>query len=361
MSRGFRVEKVKQITDRFERIQEIGGGTYGIVEKCRDLETKEIVAVKRIKNLYPEHGFPYSTLREVNLLKSLNHDNIVNIKAVIQDEDRDAGLHLVFEYCEYDIYALIHCPEAERLESIIMKSLMKQFLVALQFLAVQGIVHRDLKPANMFVTRGGVLKLGDFGLARRLSRRGRMTHQMITIWYRPPEMLLGCQEYGPEVDIWSAGCILFEMATSKVLFQAKDGKEITTLYEIFKVCGRPTDENWPEFKNLKNNASVVSKIQAFPEHSCLNDILRQIPSEFEGLADLLSKMIVMNPRRRITAEDALNHPFFRNMKADTDPHNLPKITRPEMHERLAAERRKKLRENAKKTAMERVVPPRTTD
>ena len=364
MSGVFHVERVKGISERFDVIQEIGGGTYGVVLKSQDCKTKEIVAVKRIKDLQPGEGFPHSTLREANLLKSLSHDNIVQIKAVVQsEEEREKGLYLVFEYCEYDMYALLHCCGVAKIDTVIMKSLMKQFLVGLHFLAVKHVVHRDLKPANMFVTKDGILKLGDFGLARTLGGRGKMTDKVITLWYRPPELLMGCTKYGPEVDIWSAGCILFEMATSKVLFQASDGKEMSTLIHIFQVCGKPTPETWPDFERRygKSYAMSLIRMDGLRSESILPQIFKDnIPSEYEGLSDLLMKMIVLNPARRISAEEALNHPFFKNMKSETDPDHLPKITREEMHERFASQKKKEASQRERRE-MQRTRPQHVTE
>jgi serine/threonine protein kinase len=339
------VQRLKSIADRFLVIAKIGGGTYGEVHKCRDQETGDIVAVKRIIILHPDDGFPNTTLREVQLLRELTHDNIIALKFVVQSEDeKEPGIYLVFDYCEYDLYAVLNMPETPKPSRLWLLSFMKQFLVALHFLAIHRVAHRDLKPANMFVTRAGVLKLGDFGLARKLTERGRLSDKVITLWYRPPELLLGFKKrYETEVDIWSAGCILYEMVTSKPLFQARDATEMSQLLKIFSVSGLPQIDEWPEFYEF--DAAGYWKNQSVPRESQLQDLLRSnIGQDFIGIVEVLVSMLQLNPARRISAEDALNHSFFRELGSSTDPKNLPELKWEEMHQLKASERKKKDKE-----------------
>lgn len=332
------VVHLRSITDRFRIICNIGKGSYGVVQKCQDIETNDIVAVKKILQQNKLNDCPQTTIREVILLQELHHDNIVELKFVVQCEEANEGLYLVFEYCEYDLYALLY---KNYLKQDYILSLMKQLLVAIYVCTIRRIVHRDLKPANIFVTKNNVLKLGDFGLARRLSECTRYSHQVVTIWYRPPELLLGVKQYGTEVDIWSAGCILYEMATSKVLFRSASNDDVSQLIEIFKFMGRPK-KDWIGFQGEK--AQLFSNVKdKVPKESEIKKYLKETVPESYGddFIDLLLKMLAVNPSERITAEESLNHPFIRAIDSSKDPYKLPELDVEEIHQLVVSKERKR--------------------
>jgi serine/threonine protein kinase len=345
---GFHVQRVRSIRERFEEIETIGGGTYGVVQKCRDNKNQDIMALKRIMILRPDDGFPHNTIREVRLLAELRHENIVQLRYVVQSEnEKEPGLYLAFEYCEFDLYALLYMPGIRRLNRNEIFCLIKQFLVALHFCAIHQVVHRDLKPANILVTRKWILKLADFGLARKLSVNGRYSDKVITLWYRPPELLLGCRDYGVEVDIWSAGCILYELITARPLFPANEPSELSQLIAIMALCGSPTYDDWPELQEFKDTSMFRSIMPGARQQSQLRDHLNaHLPPWCEGLPDLLMNMLQMNPRKRITAEEALNHKFIKEMGRDTDPDRViaSLAAREEMHQQKVAENRKRDKE-----------------
>ncbi|KAI4292534.1 negative regulator of the PHO system [Pancytospora philotis] len=186
----------------------IGAGTYAKVYKAVDIETGEIVALKKIK-LNEKEGMPSTALREISLLRSLSHRNILSIIQVIHREDM---LTIVFEYIEYDLISYI-----ERFGSIV--ALVGQLVGGVQHLHSKKIVHRDLKPQNILVSSSGVLKIADFGLARSLNATDfSYSPEVVTLWYRAPELLLGKTNYSCEIDIWSLGCIIYEMFVRKPLF-----------------------------------------------------------------------------------------------------------------------------------------------
>lgn len=332
------VIRIGSITDRFRVICDIGKGSYGVVQKCQDIITNDIVAVKKILQQNKMNDCPQTTIREVSLLQELHHDNIVELKFVVQCEEANEGLYLVFEYCEYDLYALLY---KNYLKRNYILSLMKQLLFAICVCSIRRIVHRDLKPANIFVTKNNVLKLGDFGLARKLSECTRYSHQVVTLWYRPPELLLGVKQYGTEVDIWSVGCIFYEMATSKVLFRSASNDDVSQLIEIFKLMGRPK-KDWIGFQGEK--AQLFSNVKdKLPKESEIKNFLKEtIPEDFgDDFIDLLLKMLALNPSERITAEESINHPFIRSIDRSTDPCKLPELDFEEIHQLVVSKERKR--------------------
>ena len=335
----FPVELVHSINDHFQIIESIGDGTYGCVQKCRDLKTNEIVALKRIKIIRADEGFPHNTIREVKLLRQLRHDNIVLLKGVIHVKT-ERSIYLVFEYCDYDLHALLYMPGLGALNNQLLHSLMRQLMTVLFFLQVRRVVHRDLKPANMFITKNNILKLGDFGLSRELTSNSRYSDNVITLWYRPPELFLGCHNYGPEVDMWSAGCIFYEMITKHPLFVASENNDTKQMQAIMNICGTPDDKDWPEWKNYEKSSIFKPSVATKKPNRLKEHLYRTIPKESHGIIDLLLRMLQMNPRRRITAENAMNHPYFRNPDFEVDPRTLPKLTFPEMHQLKVQETKK---------------------
>ena len=191
-------------TEPFEFLGLVGHGAYGKVFKARERATGALVALKKIKSEHAQDGFPVTGLREVKLLQSLKHDNVVTLREMVS---RKGDIFLKFEYVPHDLVGLLK-QQHITLEHTHIKSLMHQLLKGLAYIHVKGILHRDLKAANLLVTANGTLKLADFGLARFYYKRNTKadyTNRVCTIWYRPPELMLGLTVYGPEVDIWSAG------------------------------------------------------------------------------------------------------------------------------------------------------------
>ena len=184
--------------DRYQKIEKpgsnLGEGTYGVVYKARDKHTQEIVALKRIRLEVEDEGIPSTALREISLLRELSHRNIVDLKDCVQE---DGKLYLVFEFLDKDLKKYMESCSG-MLSSALVKSYLFQMTRGLAFCHSRGVMHRDLKPQNLLVTRDGQLKLADFGLARAFCPPIRpLTHEVVTLWYRPPEILLGCQTYAP--------------------------------------------------------------------------------------------------------------------------------------------------------------------
>jgi serine/threonine protein kinase len=200
--------------------------------------------------------------------------------------------------------------------------------LALAALHKAGFAHRDVKPENVLITPDNIVKLTDFGLARFLpTRKGPLTNRVMTAAYRAPEVLLGDCNYTYAVDIWSLACTFYEIATGKMLFPtARSGD--SSLTSILKICGTPSLEDWPELPSLPQWELIRNGKKTSPMLSQL--LRRAIRPEFEGLCDLLEEMLVLNPAKRITAEDALRHPFFCDIE-NYLPEKLPRLAFPEVH------------------------------
>jgi len=308
MSRySMRAKKNKNIVDEYEKTQKIGQGTYGIVYKAKNINTNEIVALKKIKFDDDDEGIPSTALREVSLLKELQHNNIVNLKKVIFYESQ---LYLVFEYLNHDLKKHLK-NYGKKFSNKEIKSYVYQILLGIQHCHENRILHRDLKPQNILVDTTNndkhVLKLADFGLARTYNLPNKTwTHEVITLWYRPPEILLGCKVYSIYVDIWSIACIFIELINGKPVF--KGDSQICQLMHIFKVMGTPTRDN-----NIWNDVFKLKYFQhTFPKWKPKN-IKTVVPNLNQFGCDLLAKMLVLDPKKRITSKQALKHPYFNDV------------------------------------------------
>ncbi|KAJ2641985.1 kinase subunit of RNA polymerase II carboxy-terminal domain kinase I, partial [Coemansia sp. RSA 1694] len=231
----------------YTRISMVGEGTYGKVYKARNKETGRIVALKRMRVDMDREGFPITAMREIRLLKQLRHPNITQVLDVVPASGN--AICVVMEYMDYDLSGLISHPQWDP-EPAHKKSLMHQLLEGLDFMHTRGILHRDIKGSNLLVNQQGQVKYVDFGLARSFhhTRMQELTNRVITLWYRPPELLLGTTLYGPEVDIWSLGCVLLELFTKKPAFQGQN--DIDQLEQIFKLLGTPSPAIWESLKKL---------------------------------------------------------------------------------------------------------------
>jgi CTD kinase subunit alpha len=280
----------------------VGSGTYGKVFKGIHVYTKDMVALKKIRMEGERDGFPVTAIREVKLLQSLNHDNIVRLREVMVEKN---DCYMVFEYLSHDLTGLLNHPTF-KLEQSHKKDLAKQLFEGLDYLHRRGVLHRDIKAANILVSNTGQLKLADFGLARFYAKRSKLdyTNRVITIWYRSPELLLGETQYGPAVDIWSAACVLVEIFTRHAIFPG-DGGEINQLDKIYNVLGTPTVQDWPGIVDMQwfELLRPTERKQSTFEEKYKD---RVSPMAFE----LLQAMFLYDPTARPAAADVLEHPFF---------------------------------------------------
>ncbi|XP_029450763.1 LOW QUALITY PROTEIN: cyclin-dependent kinase 4-like [Rhinatrema bivittatum] len=293
----------KEVRAQYEPVAEIGVGAYGTVYKARDLQSGKFVALKNVRVQTNENGLPLSTVREVALLKRLehfDHPNIVRLMDVCATArtDRETKVTLVFEHVDQDLKTYLDKAPSPGLPLETIKDLMRQFLSGLDFLHSNCIVHRDLKPENILVTSSGQVKLADFGLARMYSCQMALTPVVVTLWYRAPEVLLQ-STYATPVDMWSVGCIFAEMFRRKPLFSGNS--EVDQLGKIFDMIGLPSEEDWPLDVTLPRGAFTPRSPQPVEEF---------VPEIDEFGAQLLLEMLTFNPHRRTSAFAALHHPFL---------------------------------------------------
>ncbi|KAI9729712.1 MAG: hypothetical protein M1834_006663 [Cirrosporium novae-zelandiae] len=291
--------------DTFERLNHIEEGSYGWVSRARETATGEIVALKKLKMEPANDGFPVTGLREIQTLMQCRHPNIVNLREVVRGDKLD-DVFLVMDFLEHDLKTLQEDMSEPFLPSEV-KTLLLQLVSAIDYLHDNWILHRDLKTSNILMNNRGQIKIADFGMARYYGDPPpKLTQLVVTLWYRAPELLLGTDKYGPEIDIWSLGCIFGELLTQQPLLQGKN--EVDELSKIFELCGIPTEESWPGFRRLPNAKSL-----RLPRNS--QNVGAVIRAKFPFLTSagtyLLGSLLALNPSRRPTAKDILSHPYFR--------------------------------------------------
>lgn len=301
--------------DSFEKLEKIGQGTYSSVFRARDLETGKIVALKKVRfdNFEPESV--RFMAREIQILRRLQHPNIVKLEGLITSR-LSSSIYFVFEYMEHDLAGLSSCPDIKFTEPQI-KCYMHQLLSGLEHCHSQGIIHRDIKGANLLVNNEGILKIADFGLANfsNPANNQPLTSRVVTLWYRPPELLLGSTDYEATVDLWSVGCVFAEMFLGKAILQGRT--EVEQLHKIFKICGSPADEYW---KKSKLPHATIFKPH-HPYASCLQETFKCLPAT---AFSLLETFLSVDPCTRGTASSALESEYFRTKPYACEPSSLPK-------------------------------------
>ena len=270
-------------------------------------KTGERAALKKIKLECEDEGVPGTTLREVSLLKELHHPNVVQLKDVFY-MPQESKLYLCFEYCDFDLKKYMKSLQY-KLSGECIKSFTYQMLNGLSWCHSHRIFHRDLKPQNVLVDpKQGTLKLADFGLARAFTVPLRTyTHEVVTLWYRAPEILLGQKEYALPVDLWSVGCVLGEMTTGRPMFPGDS--EIDEIFKIFQLLGTPTEEMWPNAKALPDWNGAFP---AWPK----KDLKKDYSALGTAGLDLLEQLLMFDPEKRIVGKDTLEHPYFDGFDID---------------------------------------------
>ncbi|KAG0191557.1 Cyclin-dependent kinase 2 [Apophysomyces sp. BC1034] len=286
------------------KLSKIGEGTYGVVFKAQQQVTNKLVALKKVR-LNMTLGVPTTALREVALLKEVNHHNVVKLLDMIQ---KDTTIYLVFDFAEVDLGHYIEKLGREGMTLPHVKSFLYQLLNGLYYCHSHRILHRDLKPQNLLIDKHGRLTIADLGLSRIFGVPLRTyTHRVITLWYRAPEILLGSDHYSTAVDMWSVGCILAEMLMLRAIFPGDS--QIDQLFRIFRVLGTPNDKIWPGVTNLPDYNPFFPPWKPNTMKEILQRTNDAIVLNDSGL-DLLQSMLEYDPYRRISAKSAMLHPFF---------------------------------------------------
>ncbi|XP_046440413.1 cyclin-dependent kinase 17-like isoform X2 [Daphnia pulex] len=297
--------------ETYTKLDKLGEGTYATVYKGKSRLTDNLVALKEIR-LEHEEGAPCTAIREVSLLKDLRHANIVTLHDIVHTEK---SLTLVFEYLEKDLKQYMDdCGSILSMNNV--KIFLYQLLRGLAYCHRRRILHRDLKPQNLLINDKGELKLADFGLARAKSVPTKTySNEVVTLWYRPPDVLLGSTEYSTPIDMWGVGCIFFEMASGRPLFPGSTVEDQLQL--IFSLLGTPTEETWA---GIHGNEDFLS--YRF-DHCAPQSLIHRAPRlDGDGL-DLLNKFLSYEAKKRISAQDAMRHPYFRSLGSMV--HKIPDV------------------------------------
>ncbi|CAL9213314.1 unnamed protein product [Arabidopsis halleri] len=284
-------------------LRPIGRGASGIVCAAWNSETGEEVAIKKIGNAFGNIIDAKRTLREIKLLKHMDHDNVIAIKDIIRPPQPDNfnDVHIVYELMDTDLHHIIRSNQP--LTDDHSRFFLYQLLRGLKYVHSANVLHRDLKPSNLLLNANCDLKIGDFGLARTKSETDFMTEYVVTRWYRAPELLLNCSEYTAAIDIWSVGCILGEIMTREPLFPGRD--YVQQLRLITELIGSPDDSSLG-FLRSDNARRYVRQLPQYPRQN----FAARFPNMSVNAVDLLQKMLVFDPNRRITVDEALSHPYL---------------------------------------------------
>ncbi|KAL5335873.1 kinase-like domain-containing protein [Aspergillus crustosus] len=307
--------------ENYQKIEKIGEGTYGVVYKARELtHPNRIVALKKIRLEAEDEGVPSTAIREISLLKEMNDPNIVRLLNIVHADGHK--LYLVCEFLDLDLKKYMEAlpvseggrgralPDGSALSKnlglgdAMVKRFMAQLIEGIRYCHSHRVLHRDLKPQNLLIDRDGNLKLADFGLARAFGVPLRTyTHEVVTLWYRCPEILLGGRQYSTGVDMWSCGAIFAEMCTRKPLFPGDS--EIDEIFKIFRLLGTPDEIAWPGVTSFPDYKSSFPRWKREETHNLVPGL------EEDGL-DLLEALLEYDPARRISAKQACMHPYFQH-------------------------------------------------
>lgn len=301
---------------RYEKIKFIGEGQFATVYRAKDKENDTEVAIKKIKigNIQEaQDGVNRTALREIKLLQELHHENVI---ALLDVYGKDSGISLVFEIMETDLEQILH--ERKLMLSLAhIKSYILMTLKGLEYLHKSWILHRDLKPNNLLLNANNILKIADFGLARTFGSPSRIySHQVVTRWYRAPELLYGSRMYGTGVDIWAVGCILAELFGREPLFPGDT--DLDTLDKIITILGTPTEKNW-------HGVTELPDFVEFNEATTGQPLSERFSAVDQDAIDILESMLRLNPNDRCDCTQALEMPYFNTEPHPTVPEFLPRI------------------------------------
>ncbi|KAL5007998.1 hypothetical protein ScPMuIL_013579 [Solemya velum] len=286
--------------EKYEKISKIGEGSYGVVFKCRNRDSGQLVAIKKFVESEEDPLIKKIAMREIRMLKQLKHGNLVNLIEVFRRKKR---LHLVFEYVDHTVLNELDrfprgVPEA------LVKRIIQQTLHAVNFCHQHNCIHRDVKPENILITRQGTVKLCDFGFARVLTGPGdEYTDYVATRWYRAPELLVGDTQYGPPVDIWAIGCVFAELLTGQALWPGKS--DVDQLYLIKKTLGDLLPRHAEIF-----STNIFFKGMSIPEPDRLEPLEEKFHNISSSAMSFMKGCLTMDPSQRLSCTDLISHPYM---------------------------------------------------
>ena len=316
--------------DSYQKINFISEGTYGMVFRARCLESGKKYALKQVKmgQEVSKTGFPITALRETNILLSLNHPNIISIKEMVVGSSIDK-IFMVMDLLDLDLKTCMDMT-ADPFFTSEVKQFMLQLLLAVEHIHANWFIHRDLKSSNLlYCNDTGQLKVCDFGMARKFGDPlGAHTPECVTLWYRSPEVLLGARDYSTPSDMWSVGCIFGELLLRKPLFPGQG--EVDQISRVFNALGKPTELSWPNFEVLPHASKISWRVPTqgniralFPATSFVSGGLSLSGSGF----NLMCSLLEIDPAKRISASEALAHPWFKEEPLAKPQHLMPKFVR----------------------------------
>ncbi|KAG7857388.1 hypothetical protein KL939_003276 [Ogataea angusta] len=299
----------------YTKEKKVGEGTYAVVYLGKQIATGRDIAIKEIKTGTFKDGLDMSAIREMKYLQELKHQNIIELVDVFADKEKN--LNLILEFLPSDLEMIINDKKLMIVPADI-KSWMLMTLRGVHHCHRNGILHRDLKPNNLLISPEGYVKIADFGLARSLGMPNeKLTSNVVTRWYRGPELLFGAQHYSPAVDIWAVGIIFAELMLRTPYLPGKDDAD--QLVVTFQALGTPTEENWPGVSHLPN----YNNLTVYPEPS-RQELRNRFPAATESALDLMCGMLALNPNNRLNTEACLLHGYFTESPEPTEPEHLPK-------------------------------------
>eukprot|EP00471_Norrisiella_sphaerica_P006571 CAMPEP_0184491512 /NCGR_PEP_ID=MMETSP0113_2-20130426/20589_1 /TAXON_ID=91329 /ORGANISM="Norrisiella sphaerica, Strain BC52" /LENGTH=397 /DNA_ID=CAMNT_0026875915 /DNA_START=47 /DNA_END=1240 /DNA_ORIENTATION=+ len=307
-----------RVDKKYDGLYKLGEGAYGMVVAGREVETRRKIAIKKITKFAEDLLDGMRILREIKLLQHLKHINIIRLRDIFGDYRNLDDIYLVFDRMETNMHDIIY--SKNKLTDEHVKYFVWQLLCGVKYMHSAGIIHRDLKPSNLLLNSDCDMKICDFGLSRgelKDTELKEYTEYVVTRWYRAPEVMLSPGRYDRKMDVWSIGCIMAELIGRKPIFRGDNYIEQMKL--IFKQLGTPPDEDLDFITNeqaLKYVKTKMGKMKKIPWKETF-------PNASEEALDLLEKMLNFHPKKRISVEDALNHPYMSKVRIKEYEKNSP--------------------------------------